>query len=148
MHTFPWVCSKATNPSSHTAMAPSLLSSSLSRARCCPYSSMANACEGDGALRQSASRDQRHDKEASPCNHQHRVKTHHLADGDTRHEEASDLAQRDGGWRQSWRGIPPQGPLPWSPPLVITDNGAGRASRSETKKSDFCPNSLKIKRAR
>jgi hypothetical protein len=40
MRTIPRVCSKAANPSSHVATAPSLLYSSLSWARSCPYSSM------------------------------------------------------------------------------------------------------------
>jgi hypothetical protein len=55
MSTFPRARSKATNPSSHVVMAPSLLSSSLSRARSYPYSLTATACEGDGALHQSKS---------------------------------------------------------------------------------------------
>jgi hypothetical protein len=60
--TFPRARSKATDPSSHMAMAPSLLSSSLSRARSGPYNSMTTAFEGDGALHQSTSRDQCHNK--------------------------------------------------------------------------------------
>jgi hypothetical protein len=48
--TSPRAHSKATNPSSHMMMAPSLLSSSLSQARSYPYSSAATAFEGDGAL--------------------------------------------------------------------------------------------------
>jgi hypothetical protein len=50
MCTFPRARSKTANPSSHTTMTPSLLSSSLSRARSCPCSSTATAFEGDGAL--------------------------------------------------------------------------------------------------
>jgi hypothetical protein len=90
------------------AMAPSLLSSSLSWARSYPCSSTTTASEGHGALPQSRSREWRHDKEASPDKHWHRVKTH-VTDGDARWEEASVLARRDGGWRQSRRGLPSQG---------------------------------------
>jgi hypothetical protein len=71
---------KSTNLSSHTVMAPSLLSSSLSRARSCPRSSMATACEGDGALHYSKSRDWHQDNEACLGKHSHELKTH-LADG-------------------------------------------------------------------
>jgi hypothetical protein len=46
----------------HAVMVPSLLSSSLSWARSCPCSSTSTTFEGDGALHQSTSRDQRHDK--------------------------------------------------------------------------------------
>jgi hypothetical protein len=72
--TSPSVRAKAANPSS--AMTPSRLSSSLSRARSCPYSSMCTACEGDKALCQSTSRSHCQDKGASPGKHQHRVKAH------------------------------------------------------------------------
>jgi hypothetical protein len=65
MHTSPTTHSKAANPSSHAAMAPSLLSSSLSRARSYPCSSTTTAFGGNGALHQSTSTDRRHNKEAS-----------------------------------------------------------------------------------
>jgi hypothetical protein len=71
---------------------------------------MTTACEGDGALHQSKSRDRRHNKEASPSKHWHRVKTH-LTNGDARLEEASILARWDDGWQQPQWGLPPQGRL-------------------------------------
>jgi hypothetical protein len=57
---------------------------------------MATVHEGDRALQQSKSKDRRHDKEASPGKHQHGVNTH-LTKGDAQLEEASILAQQDGG---------------------------------------------------
>jgi hypothetical protein len=58
---------KAANPSSHAAMVPSLLSSSLSWVRSVSRSStattdIATMSEGEEVLHQSTSRDQRYDK--------------------------------------------------------------------------------------
>jgi hypothetical protein len=38
--------------------------------------------------------------------------------------------------------------LPWSTPLAIMGNGVKRVSGSAVRKGNFCPNSLKIERAR
>jgi hypothetical protein len=95
MCTSPSVGAKATKPSSHAMMAPSRLSSSLSRERSCSCNSTGSACKGDEALCQSISKSRHHDKEASPGKRRHRVKTY-LAGGEARLEEASILAQRDG----------------------------------------------------
>jgi hypothetical protein len=73
--TFPRVHSKAANPSSHAKMAISLLPNYLSRAGSCPSSSTATTFHGGGALHQSTSNDQCHDKEESPGKLRHRVKT-------------------------------------------------------------------------
>jgi hypothetical protein len=67
MRTLPRVWWKAANPSSHEAMAPSMLSSSLSRARSCYYNSTACAdvatlFKGEDVLHQSTIGDQHHDK--------------------------------------------------------------------------------------
>jgi hypothetical protein len=64
MRTLPRARSKAANPSSYAVMAPSLISSSLSQVRSCSYNSMvsvgrATPSEGEEALHQSTSRDQR-----------------------------------------------------------------------------------------
>jgi hypothetical protein len=69
-------------------MAPSRLSSSLSRARSYLSSLAATACEGDEVLRQLTSRNRCDNKEASPSKHRHRLKTY-LANGEARLEEAS-----------------------------------------------------------
>jgi hypothetical protein len=67
MNTLPRVRSKATNPSSHAAMAPSLLSRSLSQEKGCSYSStaavdVATALGGEEGLHQSRNMDQHYDK--------------------------------------------------------------------------------------
>jgi hypothetical protein len=100
MRTLPRAHSKAARPSSHAMRAPSLLSSFLGWARscCCNSTTIIDATttfEGDGALPQSASRDRRHDKEASPGKRQHGVKTH-LTDGNARLAETSS-GNRDEG---------------------------------------------------
>jgi hypothetical protein len=82
------MCMRKGHQPFHTTMAPSRLSSSLSRARSCPYSSTVTVCEGDEALHQSTSKIRCHNKEASPGKRLHRVKTH-LADDDARLEEVS-----------------------------------------------------------
>jgi hypothetical protein len=143
----PSVRAKAANPSSHVTMAPSRLSSPLSRARSYHCSSTATACEVDRALCQSTSRSRHYDREASPGKCQGRVKTH-LASGDAQLEEAPIPMQRDNKWRRSWQGLPLWKCLSQSTPLAITDDGAGQASRSAVGKGDFCPNSLVTKKAR
>jgi hypothetical protein len=72
---------------------------------------MATAFVGAGALQQSTSRHQRHNKEANRGRRLHKVKTH-LTDGDARLEEVFVLAQRNDDWQQSQWGLPPQGHLP------------------------------------
>jgi hypothetical protein len=79
-------------------MAPSQLSSSLSQARSYSYSLVATTCEGDEVVHQSTSKSWRHDKEASPGEHRHGVKTNR-ASGDAQLEEAFILAQWDGNWQ-------------------------------------------------
>jgi hypothetical protein len=54
--------------------------------------------EGDEALCQLARKGRCHDKEASPSEHQHRMKTH-LAGDDARLEEVPVLARRGGNKR-------------------------------------------------
>jgi hypothetical protein len=62
-------------------MAPSWLSSSLSWARNCLYSLAATEREEGEALRRLMSKSRHHNKEASPDERRHGIKTH-LADGD------------------------------------------------------------------
>jgi hypothetical protein len=67
IHALPRARSEATKLSSHTTMAPSLLSSSLSRARTCSYSSSIDiditiAPKGGEYLHRPANNDQHHSK--------------------------------------------------------------------------------------
>jgi hypothetical protein len=66
-HALPRACSEAASPSSHTAMMPSLLSSSLSWVRSCSYSlstitDIATTPGGGEGLHQLASGDQCYEK--------------------------------------------------------------------------------------
>jgi hypothetical protein len=87
---------KVVRPSSHTTTAPSWLSSSLSQAKGCSYSSMITAEEGPDegteALHQLTSKGRRHDKEMSPNEHRYRMT--HLAGGKARLKEAPDPGRR------------------------------------------------------
>jgi hypothetical protein len=58
---------------------------------------MATTCEGDEALCQSSSKSQHHDKETSPGERRHGVKTH-LPGSEARIEEAFILVRWDGNW--------------------------------------------------
>jgi hypothetical protein len=147
MRMSPSVRAKAIDPSSHTTTPPSRLSSSLSQARSCPYSSTATACEGDRALHQSTSRNWCHDKGASLGKRLHRVKTHLVCE-DAHLEEASIPVRQDGTWRRSQRGLLLRECLPWFAKLAITDDGVGRASRSMVGKGDFYTNSSMTKSRR
>jgi hypothetical protein len=140
---------KAAKPSSHATIVPSRLSSSLSLATRCSCSSTTTACEGDETLRQSTSKSQHHDKEASPGERRHRVKAD-LTSGEAQLEEASALPRWDGNWQRSRRGLPLYEHLPSSSSLTkaIAGNRAGRASGSMAGKGDFGPNSQNIKRIR
>jgi hypothetical protein len=124
VHTSPSSREKASKPSSHAMMAPSRPSSSISWAWSYSCSSTATACERDEPLHQSISKSQGHDKEASPSEPRHEVKTH-LAGGEARLEEVSILARWHGKWRRSRLLLPLREHLPSSSSRAIVGNGAG-----------------------
>jgi hypothetical protein len=95
-HTSPSMHTKAVYPSSQAIMAPSRLYSSLSQARSCLCHSMATECEEDEALRQSTRKSRCHDKEASPGERRHVVKTL-LTGYDAQLEEVFFLVRWSGG---------------------------------------------------
>jgi hypothetical protein len=145
MHALPRAHLEANKPFSRAVRAPSLLSNSLSHAVRAPQWPSLTWPP--------------HPKEKEPYTNQQpetsimtrskprQAPTQSKTSPD-RLKEVSVLARQDNGWRPSWRGLPPQGRLPWSPPVAIARNEAGRASRSTTKKGDFCPKSLEIEIAR
>jgi hypothetical protein len=107
------------------------------------YSSTINADKGGEALCQSISKCRRHDQEASPGKHRHRMKTH-LASDDAWLEEAPIIVRWVGDRRQLRRELSLWEHLPLSPSLAIVDNGTRRASGSMVGKGDSHQNSLKI----